>query len=232
MKASAKWNLMTPFRVQYECQGFRILGWHHRSCMMFFTSGHRGHIILRIVLTHCFKSREWSSKSSWNVSFSKPFLTKVGLLFSQFLSSVTQVKTRWCERVNILHHGSEHPRSDIDGALLPDGPWDRHLGFFQVQEGTEEKWSQWDGDDVTGKPEHQLGGGDLHHDRWGQLSWRQQDGNCLSQAWRQKDLAIYKSSTFTRKHRELLFSMNDKRPNQIWLTTVLVGWCPTGPIDQ
>ena len=50
-------------------------------------------------------------------------------------------------------------------------------------------------------------------------------------AWRQKDRSIYKSITFIRKHHELLFNMNIKQPNQIWLTTVLVGWS-TGPIDQ
>lgn len=37
-----------------------------------------------------------------------------------------------------LHHGAQHPRRVSYDALLPAGPRDRHLGFHQVQEGSQE----------------------------------------------------------------------------------------------
>ncbi|KAE8280947.1 High affinity choline transporter 1 Hemicholinium-3-sensitive choline transporter [Larimichthys crocea] len=49
-------------------------------------------------------------------------------------------------------------------AMVPAGPRDRHLGFFQVQTGTEEKCSHHSGHGPAGKPEHQLCGGNIHDD--------------------------------------------------------------------
>lgn len=59
----------------------------------------------------------------------------------------------------------EHPRIAGDGALLPAGAGHWHLGFHEVQAGTEEQPNRPDRDHSAGQQGDQPGGGSLHHDR-------------------------------------------------------------------
>ena len=65
-----------------------------------------------------------------------------------------------------MNHGSQRSRSGGDGLLLPDGPWNRYLGLFQIQEGEQEEFGGPGGDDLAGQPRDQPGGEHVHHDRW------------------------------------------------------------------